>query len=117
MHASYVVPTPGVAGQSHVRVTVLGTPPGDARYVQGAVLVSPTGRMHRLTPRELEILGLMIEGWSNQHIASALGVSARTVASHVEHVMVKLRASTRELAAVRAVRQGLYVPRALSHPG
>jgi hypothetical protein len=37
-------------------------------------------------------------------------VAPRTVAAHVEHVLVKLEAPSRTLAAVRAEREGLYVP-------
>ena len=63
-----------------------------------------------LTPRELEVLGLLIDGCSNQQIARALVVAPRTVAAHLEHILVKLDATTRTLAAVRAEREGLYVP-------
>jgi DNA-binding NarL/FixJ family response regulator len=66
--------------------------------------------LHGLTPRELEVLGLLVEGCSNHEIARALVVAPRTVAAHLEHVLVKLAAPTRTLAAVRAERDGLYVP-------
>jgi len=61
------------------------------------------------------VLGLLIDGCSNQQIAHALVVAQRTVAAHVEHILVKLGAGTRTLAAVRAEREGLYVPP--SQPG
>jgi DNA-binding NarL/FixJ family response regulator len=73
-------------------------------------LLSPATHLHGLTPRELEVLGLLVEGCSNQEIARALVVAPRTVAAHLEHVLVKLGAPTRTLAAVRAERDGLYVP-------
>nr|WP_281373230.1 LuxR C-terminal-related transcriptional regulator [Kineococcus aurantiacus] len=63
-----------------------------------------------MTPRELEVLGLVVDGCSNPEIARTLTVTPRTVAAHVEHVLVKLGAPTRTLAAVRAEREGLYVP-------
>ncbi|MCW2710079.1 MAG: Transcriptional regulator, liaR family, partial [Marmoricola sp.] len=63
-----------------------------------------------LTPREMEVLGLVIDGLSNREIATALVVTPRTVAAHVEHILVKLDAPTRTLAAVRGERQGCYVP-------
>jgi DNA-binding NarL/FixJ family response regulator len=56
------------------------------------------------------VLGLLVEGCSNHEIARALVVAPRTVAAHLEHVLVKLEAPTRTLAAVRAEREGLYVP-------
>jgi ATP/maltotriose-dependent transcriptional regulator MalT len=37
-------------------------------------LVSPAGDLRGLTPRELEVLGLLIDGSSNSQIAQALGV-------------------------------------------
>jgi hypothetical protein len=54
---------------------------------------------------------LLIEGWSNVRIAHVLVVAQRTVAAHVEQILVKLSAPSRTLAAVRAERAGLYVPR------
>ena len=72
--------------------------------------ISPGGDLRGLTPRELEVLGLLVEGYANQEIAQALVVAPRTVAAHLEHILVKLGASSRTLAAVRAERAGLYVP-------
>jgi DNA-binding NarL/FixJ family response regulator len=60
------------------------------------------------------VLGLLIEGCSNQQIARALVVAPRTVAAHLEHILAKLDAPSRTLAAVRAEREGLYVPPYLS---
>jgi DNA-binding CsgD family transcriptional regulator len=70
----------------------------------------PATDLHGLTPREMEVLGLLVEGCSNQEIARTLVVAPRTVATHLEHVLGKLGAPTRTLAAVRAERDGLYVP-------
>ena len=95
---------------AHVRLTVLTTGEDLPSRVAGLVLVSPPGDLRGLTPRELEVLGLLVEGCSNAEIARVLVVARRTVAAHVEHVLVKLSASSRTLAAVRAERAGLYVP-------
>jgi DNA-binding CsgD family transcriptional regulator len=46
----------------------------------------------------------------SHEIAQALVVAPRTVAAHLEHILAKLDAPTRTLAAVRAERDGLYVP-------
>ncbi|WP_220456264.1 response regulator transcription factor [Curtobacterium sp. ME26] len=56
------------------------------------------------------MLGHLVEGCSNLEIARALAVAPRTVAAHVEHILFKLDATSRTLAAVRAERAGLYVP-------
>jgi DNA-binding CsgD family transcriptional regulator len=98
------------APSGHVRVSVVAAPDDVPVVLSGVVLLSPVPDLHGLTPRELEVLGLVIEGRSNQEIARTLVVAPRTVAAHVEHVLVKLQAPTRTLAAVRAEREGLYVP-------
>src|SRR3954464_12966841 len=94
----------------HVRVTVLAAPDEAPASLLGTVVLSPVTDLRGLTPRELEVLGLLIDGCSNQQIARALVVAPRTVAAHLEHILVKLGAPTRTLAAVRAEREGLYVP-------
>jgi DNA-binding CsgD family transcriptional regulator len=98
------------APDGHVRVTVLAGPGEAPASVLGTVVLSPVTDLRGLTPRELEVLGLLVEGCSNQQIARALVVAPRTVAAHLEHVLAKLDAPSRTLAAVRAEREGLYVP-------
>ncbi|GAA2571688.1 helix-turn-helix transcriptional regulator [Pseudonocardia hydrocarbonoxydans] len=100
------------APAGHVRVTALAAPEDVPAGLTGLALLSPAGDLHQLTARELEVLGLLIEGCSNQEIARALVVAPRTVATHLEHLLAKLGAPTRTLAAVRAEREGLYVPSA-----
>lgn len=48
----------------------------------------------RLTPREMEILKFVAEGYSNQLIADKLFISVRTVESHKNHIMQKLELTT-----------------------
>jgi DNA-binding CsgD family transcriptional regulator len=109
--ASFLWPLGGWhAPDGHVRVTVLAAPGDVPSALAAVVLLSPASDLHGLTPRELEVLGLLVEGASNQEIARALVVAPRTVAAHLEHVLVKLGSPTRTLAAVRAERDGLYVP-------
>jgi DNA-binding CsgD family transcriptional regulator len=98
------------APDGHVRVTVLASPGEAPAHLLGVVVLSPVTDLRGLTPRELEVLGLLIDGCSNQQIAHALVVAPRTVAAHLEHILVKLDAPSRTLAAVRAEREGLYVP-------
>ena len=94
----------------HLRVTVLASGEPVPLHLAGMVLLSPSGDLRGLTPRELEVLGLLIDGGSNGEIARTLVVAQRTVAAHLEHIMAKLSAPSRTLAAVRAERAGLYVP-------
>ena len=63
-----------------------------------------------LTPREHEVLGLIARGQSNKVIARELGVSEKTVKTHVSNVLAKLGVTDRTQAALYAVREGL-VPR------
>src|SRR4051795_1144587 len=109
--ASFLWPRGGRhAPDGHVRVTVLAAPDEQSAGLLGTVVLSPVSDLRGLTPRELEVLGLLIDGCSNQQIARVLVVAPRTVAAHLEHILVKLAAPTRTLAAVRAERDGLYVP-------
>jgi DNA-binding CsgD family transcriptional regulator len=111
VYRSFVWPLGGRhAPGGHIRVTALTRTDDVSADLPGMVLLSPVRDLRGLTPRELEVLGLLIEGRSNHEIAKALVVASRTVAAHIEHVLVKLDAPTRTLAAVRAERQGLYVP-------
>ena len=116
--ASFLCPyQDGRSADLQVRITVLACPPDVPDYLSGIVLVSPPGDLRGLTPRELEILGLLVEGWSNPRIAAALVVADRTVAAHVEHILAKLLVPTRVAAAVLALRLGLYIPRLLTRFG
>jgi DNA-binding NarL/FixJ family response regulator len=60
-----------------------------------------------LTPREREVLGLIGRGMPNKRIARELGVSEKTVKTHVGHVLAKLGVTDRTQAALHAVREGL----------
>ena len=61
----------------------------------------------QLTPRELDVLGLIARGYANKRIALELGVAEKTVKTHVGHVLAKLGLSDRTQAALYAVREGL----------
>lgn len=60
-----------------------------------------------LTARESEVLGLAARGLPNKAIARELGISAKTVSNHIEHVYEKLGVSSRAAAALRAMELGL----------
>jgi DNA-binding NarL/FixJ family response regulator len=64
-----------------------------------------------LTPRELEVLGLLATGQTNQQIARTLVISKGTVKVHVERIIRKLNVSDRTQAAVRAIEMGLLIPK------
>lgn len=63
-----------------------------------------------LTRREQEILGLLVQGYSNQEIAGRLFISRKTAAHHVSSVLEKLGLRNRAEAAVYAARRDPYKP-------
>jgi predicted ATPase/DNA-binding CsgD family transcriptional regulator len=69
----------------------------------------PSNR-YGLTPRERDVLRLIVAGKSDQQIADALFVSRRTANTHVSHIYAKLGVAKRSEAVGIAVRDGLAVP-------
>ncbi len=61
----------------------------------------------RLTPREREVLELIGRGYANKRIAVELGLSEKTVKTHVSHLLAKLGVRDRTQAAVHALRAGI----------
>jgi NarL family two-component system response regulator LiaR len=83
-----------LAGQGH---TVLDVPP-------------PVGRLplpEALTPREAEVLALLARGLDNRAIADELGISVKTVKTHLTRIYGKLGAGGRTEALLAAARLGL----------
>jgi len=60
-----------------------------------------------LSPREVEVLKLLVRGQTNEEIAKNLLVSVSTVKKHMHQLIAKLGVSDRTQAAVRAVELGL----------
>jgi DNA-binding NarL/FixJ family response regulator len=63
--------------------------------------------MSPLTPREIEILQYIAEGYLNKQIAAELGISEQTIKNHVTSILRKLNANARTEAVVVAIKQGL----------
>ena len=62
-----------------------------------------------LTPREIEVLGMLAEGLANKNIAARLGISEHTVKTHVASILTKLDAFSRAEAVAIGARQGLIL--------
>lgn len=77
---------PDEAARAH-----LGLRPGDAV-------------LDRLSPREHEVLTLIVAGCSNREIADHLFISYRTATTHVGHILTKLDVTSRWQAALLALR-------------
>jgi NarL family two-component system response regulator LiaR len=69
--------------------------------------VGPTVAPDELTARELEVLRLVAQGMSNRQVAQALTISAKTVKTHVSHILSKLHVEDRTQAAIYAYQHGL----------
>ena len=99
-----------------VRAVADGTSQVDQTFLESVLRDLNKGQTHQemalelpepLTPREMDVLRLMVEGLTNQAIAQALVLSPSTVKSYVQTVFKKLDVSDRTLAAVKAIRLGL----------
>ena len=75
-------------------------PAAAAKLAEGVIRV-------QLTPRELATLQLMADGKANKEIAGALGISERTVKTHLGHLFEKLGVTSRTEAIGVATRRGL----------
>ncbi len=78
----------------------------------GALVSEPAAAVSReavtvLTPRELDVLKLVAQGWSNPDIARRLVLSEHTVHRHLSNILRKLDLSSRAAAAAWGVRAGL----------
>ncbi len=67
----------------------------------------PTGATFGLSPREFEVLTILVEGRTNREIAERLFISERTVDVHVRRILAKLGVSGRVEAAALSIRLGL----------
>jgi DNA-binding NarL/FixJ family response regulator len=65
-----------------------------------------------LSGREIEVLGLVSNGLPDKQIAKVLGISTFTVNKHVGAILVKMDASSRTEASVRAIMEGYVRPKA-----
>ncbi len=78
--------------------------------VEGSRFQGVEGALEALTPREQEVLHLLVRGLTNKEIASEMHYSVGTVKNVVQRVIEKLGVSDRTQAAVYAVRAGINPP-------
>lgn len=71
------------------------------------ILVNDPGSGKDLTPRELDVLRLVVDGKTNAEIGMGLGISEKTVEKHLDSIFRKLGVVSRVEAAVMAVRENM----------
>jgi NarL family two-component system response regulator LiaR len=107
---------PKTAGVDQVVATVRAAARGEsvlepriaARLVREVREVGPRrGPLEQLSPREVEVLGVLARGRSNREIARTLAISEETVKAHVSSILAKLRLADRTQAAIFGLQQGL----------
>jgi DNA-binding NarL/FixJ family response regulator len=64
----------------------------------------PPAHSSTLTPRENEVLALLVHGVEPRDIAARLGITDKTTATHIEHILAKVGAHSRAQAVAFAVR-------------
>jgi two-component system, NarL family, response regulator LiaR len=89
---------------AHLGKMTLSSEATDA-LVQSVTDPYPPG--HDLTKREMDVLGLLVEGLSNDQIAEQLTISSSTVNFHVGNILAKLGVSNRTEAARLATQQNI----------
>jgi DNA-binding NarL/FixJ family response regulator len=78
--------------------------------VASRVLSRTAGSTPDLTPRELDMLRAAARGLGNKQIGTELGVSARTVQTHLTRVFAKLGVASRTEAVLYAIKRGWVLP-------
>ncbi|MHB1319157.1 MAG: response regulator [Anaerolineae bacterium] len=81
------------------------SPEATQALVEAAARVSPV--VEALTPREMQVLALMVEGITNLQIGQQLGITESTTKSHVSTIIAKLGVASRTEAVAMALRHGL----------
>jgi NarL family two-component system response regulator LiaR len=81
--------------------------PDVATRLMRRVSEPPPAVSDQLTPRELDVLRLVVEGFANKEIARRLAITEKTVKTHVSSILQKLGVPDRTSAAVLALRRRL----------
>lgn len=102
----------GAAADEPADSRFIDSPDGSAFFENVAPPArSPAERlMSPLTRRELEVVGLMCDGWSNEEISKATGLALSTIKYHFVNVFGKLGVRRRTQAVAVVIHLGLVRP-------
>lgn len=110
-YATFLHPALRTEAGALLRVTALDCSNEVADHLRAAVLLSPEPDLHGLSHHDLQVLGLIVAGWEDdERIAAALHSTTGDVAETVRRGMRLLGSRSRTGLAVRAVREGLFIP-------
>jgi two-component system NarL family response regulator len=78
-------------------------------YLPAAVAASLAAQLPRpdLSAREVQVLGLIVQGLPNKQIAYTLNIAEHTVKNHVKNILSKLGVQDRTQAATAAIQRGI----------
>jgi two-component system NarL family response regulator len=99
-----------VKGMSHLKLLdAIRSVHAGNQYFPRSIRNSVPGKLNKsaLSPRELDILRLIVKGLSNQEIAEALSITRGTVKWHVNIILRRLDVNDRTQAVVVAVQRGI----------
>jgi two-component system response regulator FixJ len=96
-------------------VPILGTRSAAKERVPDTTLGQPIGairvrRSEKLSPREREVIQLLALSKGNKEIATALGISTRTIETYRARIMLKLRVQSLHELVHYAIRNGIVDP-------
>jgi hypothetical protein len=110
-YLSFLAPTPGTDPEQLVRVVAIDVARPDLDHLTAAVLLCSPGDLRGLTPLDLRVLGLLVEGVTDvPTLAHSLHVGPDLVVDSVGRSLVALRTSDLTAATVRALRGGMRIP-------
>ncbi|TFV70346.1 hypothetical protein E4P40_21625 [Blastococcus sp. CT_GayMR20] len=110
-YATFLHPALDAEAGALLRVTALDCSNQDADHLRAAILLSPEPDLHGLSRHDLRVLGLIVAGWEDdEQISAALNSSTEDVAESARRCMQLLGTPSRTALAVRALREGLFVP-------
>ncbi|ROP28346.1 LuxR C-terminal-related transcriptional regulator [Couchioplanes caeruleus] len=104
------------AAPGYLKATMLACPDQSPHDLTAIVLLSPPGDLHRLSHREMTVLGMLITGFAPAQVIARLGITAATMRTALEHARIKLGAPSCEAAVMRAADRGLYLPPTIATP-